>query len=82
MFQISREIIPVEEMPSYCQAGLYAMKANFFLYSGYENGENIAVEMARKCQELEPDYHEWMYLLSKMLSKIFADFLIIMSVIN
>lgn len=57
-------------MPDYTKAGLYAIKTNFFLYFGYENAENISVEMARKCLELEPDNDEWMFLLSIALSKI------------
>lgn len=56
-------------MPAKEQAAMWALKARFFLYAGYENGETSGVESARKALEMEPDSAEWAYLLAKLLSK-------------
>lgn len=56
-------------MPAKEQAAIWAIKARFYLYSGYENGETTGVESARKALEVDPENAEWAYLLAKLLSK-------------
>uniref|UniRef100_A0A1B6FRK7 Uncharacterized protein n=1 Tax=Cuerna arida TaxID=1464854 RepID=A0A1B6FRK7_9HEMI len=65
--KISQDIIPTSIMSKADQASLNSMKARFFLYSGYENGESVGVGLMRKAHELEPDNPEWKYLLAKMI---------------
>uniref|UniRef100_A0A1B6MSX3 Uncharacterized protein n=1 Tax=Graphocephala atropunctata TaxID=36148 RepID=A0A1B6MSX3_9HEMI len=65
--KIGQDIIPIKVMKEPDQAALHAMKARFFLYSGYENGESKGVALMRKAYELEPNNPEWEYLLAKML---------------
>uniref|UniRef100_A0A1B6HLW1 Uncharacterized protein n=1 Tax=Homalodisca liturata TaxID=320908 RepID=A0A1B6HLW1_9HEMI len=65
--KISKDIIPTNIMSKADQAALNAMKARFFLYSGYENGESVGVGLMRKACELEPDNPELKYLLAKVI---------------
>lgn len=56
-------------MPAKEQSAMWALKARFYLYAGYENGESTGVESARKALETDPENAEWAYLLAKLLSK-------------
>lgn len=65
--KMAQTIVPINQMSTSNKAGLYAIKGAFFGSSRYDDAENVAVDAIRKALALEPENHEWLYLLSVVL---------------